>query len=157
MTDGPASVTTREVFRLIYRSHNRIPERERKSELGSIFSVSRSGNKKRGVTDALLTHQDWFVQALEGDEATVRGLYEQIYRDDRHERVSVIETGTVEARVFGRWSMAKVSDDGESDIPLLMNVDKGGISPAAPRPTTPEQESVLEFMRNLVRGGATVG
>ena len=102
-------------------------------------------------------HQDWFVQALEGDEATVRGLYEHIYRDDRHERVSVIETGTVEARVFGRWSMAKVSDDGESDIPLLMNVDKGGISPAAPRPTTPEQESVLEFMRNSVRGGATVG
>ena len=49
----------------------------------------------------------------------------------------VIETGTVEARVFGRWSMAMVSDDGESDIPLLMNVDKGGISPAAPRPTTP--------------------
>ena len=38
-----------------------------------------------------------------------------------------------------------------------MNVDKGGISPAAPRPTTPKQESVLEFMRNSVRGGATVG
>ena len=38
-----------------------------------------------------------------------------------------------------------------------MNVNKGGISPAAPRPTTPEQESVLEFMRNSVRGDATVG
>jgi hypothetical protein len=69
----------------------------------------------------------------------------------------VIETGTVAGRVFGRWSMAKVADDGESDIPLLMNVNKGGISPAAPRPTTPEQESVLEFMRNSVRGDATVG
>ena len=93
------------------------------------------------MTGALLTHQDWFVQALEGDEATVRGLYELIYRDDRHERVSaVIETGTVEARVFGRWSMAMVSDDGESDIPLLMNVDKGGISPAAPRPDARREE-----------------
>ena len=128
MTDGPASVTTQEVFRLIYRSHNRIPEREAQGR-ARLDPVSRSGSKKRGVTGALLTHQDWFVQALEGDEATVRGLYELIYRDDRHERVSVIETGTVEARVFGRWSMAMVSDDGESDIPLLMNVDKGGISP----------------------------
>jgi Sensors of blue-light using FAD len=157
MTDAPASGTTDGVFRLIYRSHNRIPEPARKAELGSIFSVSRSGNKKRGVTGALLTHQDWFVQALEGDEATVRGLYEQIYRDDRHERVAVIETGTVPNRVFGRWSMARVSDDGESDIPLLMNVNKGGISPAAPRPTTPEQDSVLEFMRRSVRGDAPVG
>ena len=31
-------------FRLIYRSHNRIPEHERKAELGAIFSVARSGN-----------------------------------------------------------------------------------------------------------------
>ena len=84
-------MTTLEVFRLIDRSHNRIPERERKSELGSIFSASRSANKKRGATGALLTHQDWFVQALEGDEATVRGLDELIYRDYWHECVSVIE------------------------------------------------------------------
>jgi hypothetical protein len=95
------------VFRLIYRSHNRIPEVDRKAELGEIFSVSRSGNKKKGVTGALLTHGDWFVQALEGDEDTVRGLYEHIFRDDRHERVSVISTGQVDHRVFSRWAMAR--------------------------------------------------
>jgi hypothetical protein len=48
--------------------------------------------------------------------------------------------------------MARVSDDGQPDIPLLMNVDKGGASPAAPRPTTPEQESILDFMRDSIRG-----
>ena len=35
------------VFRLIYRSHNRIPEVDRKAELGEIFSASRSGNKSK--------------------------------------------------------------------------------------------------------------
>jgi hypothetical protein len=153
MADTPAEA----VFRLIYRSRNRIPDIDRKAELGAIFSVSRSGNKRRGVTGALLTHGDWFVQALEGDEATVRGLYEHIFRDDRHERVSVIATDPDAHRVFSRWAMAKVADDGESDIPLLMNANKGGISPAAPRPTTPEQETVLDFMRESVRGGASVG
>ena len=47
--------------------------------------------------------------------------------------------------------MAKVAEDGEPDIPLLMNVTKGGISPAAPRPTTPDQDSILEFMRDSLR------
>lgn len=60
------------VFRLAYRSHNLVPAPDRKAELGAIFSVSRSGNRERGVTGALLTHGDWFVQTLEGDEGVVR-------------------------------------------------------------------------------------
>jgi hypothetical protein len=35
-----------------------------------------------------------------------------------------------------------------------MNVNKGGISPAAARPTTPEQEKILDFMRDSVRGAS---
>lgn len=34
-------------------------------------------------------------------------------------------------RVFGHWSMARVSEDGEPDIPLIAQTD--GISPAAGR------------------------
>ena len=47
--------------------------------------------------------------------------------------------------------MAKVAADGEPDIPLLTNVDKGGISPAQPRPVTETQETVLTFMRQSLR------
>ena len=120
----------------------------------SRFSVARSGNAKKDVTGALLTHEDWFVQALEGDEDVVRDLYEHIYRDGRHEKVTVIFAEPVDERVFARWAMAKVADEGEPDIPLLMNVNKGGISPAAARPTTPEQEKILDFMRDSVRGAS---
>jgi Sensors of blue-light using FAD len=139
-------------FRLIYRSRNRIPEPDRKAELGAIFSVARSGNRRKQVTGALLTHGDWFVQALEGDEGTVRDLYEHIFKDHRHERVTVLFAEPVEDRVFSRWAMAKVAEDGKPDIPLLMNIDKGGISPAARRPTTPEQDKILDFMRDAIRG-----
>ena len=139
------------VFRLIYRSRSRIGDAERKRELGEIFSVARSSNKKLGVTGALLITDDEFVQTLEGPEPVVRELYTKIYKDKRHERLEVLESGDASGRVFGRWAMAKVAADGEPDIPLLTNVDRGGISPAQPRPSTEAQETILDVMRQSLR------
>jgi hypothetical protein len=152
MGDDSASTESGPVFRLVYRSHLRVPEHQRKAELGAIFSTARSKNKHKGVTGALLIWGEEIVQALEGDEETVRDLYRTIHRDPRHERVAVLETLEATERVFGRWSMARVSDEDQPDIPLLMDRDKGGITPAARRPTTPEQDAVLDAMREHVRG-----
>ena len=55
-------------------------------------------------------------------------------------------------RVFGRWAMARVSAEGEPDIPLIAHRD--GISPAASRGTTPDQEAVLDVMRQATRDDA---
>ncbi|MHC1560109.1 BLUF domain-containing protein [Actinomycetospora sp. C-140] len=142
-------------FRLIYSSHLRIPAHERKAQLGAIFSTARSNNTKHDVTGALLVWHDSVVQALEGDEAVVRELYETIRKDPRHERLTILEESPDAERAFGRWSMARVSDDeDEPDIPLLMNRDKGGISPAAPRPTTAAQDEVVSTMRGYARAAA---
>ena len=51
----------------------------------------------------------------------------------------------VSGRVFGHWSMARVSEDGEPDIPLIAHTD--GISPAAGRRISPEAAQVLDVMR----------
>jgi len=139
------------VFRLIYRSRSRIGAAERKYQLGEIFSVARSSNKKLDVTGALLITDDEFVQALEGPESVVRMLYLKISKDERHGHLELLESGDVSGRVFGRWAMAKVAADGEPDIPLLTNVDKGGISPAQPRPGTEAQEAILDVMRQWLR------
>src|SRR6185312_16315030 len=48
MVAPPAASET--VFRLIYRSRMRIASEARKSELGEIFSIARSNNKRLGVT-----------------------------------------------------------------------------------------------------------
>jgi hypothetical protein len=104
----------------------------------------------------LLINDDQFVQTLEGPEPAVRGLYVKISKDRRHEHVELLESGDVPERVFGRWAMAKMAAEGEPDIPLLTNVNKGGISPAQPRPATQAQEAVLDLMRqSLRRAGAT--
>lgn len=143
-----------EVFRLIYRSRSRILPASRKAELGTLFSVARSNNKKRSLTGALLVSGDWFAQVLEGEEATVRSLFSTIERDGRHERISILAEETVPGRMFPRWAMARVSADGEPAIRLIAHQD--GISPAAGRGTTPEQEQVqvLDVMREATRGDA---
>jgi hypothetical protein len=131
-----------------------VPSAERKQQLGEIFSVARSANKKLGVTGALLINDDQFVQTLEGPEPTVRELYAKISKDRRHEHVELLESGDVAGRVFGKWAMAKMAADGEPDIPLLTNINRGGISPAQPRPATEAQEAVLGLMRQSLRPGA---
>ena len=137
------------VFRLIYKSRDRIPADGRKAELGRLFSAARSNNKKQQITGALLLTDSWFVQTLEGDEDLVRALFARIEADPRHDNVAVLDSRTVEHRTFARWAMARVSDDGEPDIPLIAHVD--GISPASSRGTTPEQDSLLDVMRDAAR------
>lgn len=137
------------MFRLMYRSRNRIAPEQRKKELGTLFTAARGNNKSQGITGALLLSGDWFVQVLEGEEPAVRALFASIEQDPRHTDVSLLEAGTVPERVFARWAMARVSDDGERDIPLIAHPE--GISPAAGRPTTPEQDELLAVMRAAVR------
>lgn len=144
-----------DTFRLIYRSRNQIPSDQRKAELGVLFGRARSNNKKQGVTGALLVFGDTFVQALEGDESTVRDLFATIEKDYRHDSVAVVEAGDVAERVFSKWSMARVSEDGAPDITLIAHVD--GIHRAATRDTTPEQETVLDVMRQAARSGSDAG
>ena len=83
------------VFRLIYRSRSRVGAAERKHQLGEIFSVARSSNKKLGVTGALLITDDEFVQTLEGAEPVVRELYAKISKDKRHEHLELLDSGDV--------------------------------------------------------------
>jgi len=152
MTDPAPDRATGPTFRLMYRSRNRIPQEQRKTELGLLFSQVRPNNKRQQITGALLLSQDAFVQILEGEESAVRALFAKIEKDPRHDSVALLSTGIVAERVFSRWAMAKVADDGESDIPLIANTR--GISEAASRGTTPEQNLVLDVMRQAARGEA---
>lgn len=148
-TDHPDDAV---VYRLIYRSHNLIPQEDRRRELGELFSAARSHNKKNGITGALLLSDDAFVQTLEGEQDVVQALLGRIRADPRHDELEVLDTGLVDGRVFARWAMAKVADhEDEPDIPLIAHVE--GIAKAAPRSAaTADQESVLAVMRDAARG-----
>jgi hypothetical protein len=143
------------VFRLIYSSHSTIAPDRAQTELGDIFTTARRHNRDLGVTGALVVADDWFAQALEGEERTVRKLYEDIAADDRHEDVTVLETASVDDRTFGRWAMAKVAENGGPDIRLVSNSRAGRIVDAgADHHVTDEQEAVLTFMRGAIAPAA---
>jgi Sensors of blue-light using FAD len=143
-----------QTFRLMYRSRSRLSDAERRIELGNIFSTARSNNKSQAVTGALLLTEHWFVQTLEGDEPTVRGLFARIETDPRHDDVVLLEAHPVADRVFSRWAMAKVAADGEPDIPLIAGTK--GATAAAGHGTTPEQDEVLNVMRAAAQRGSVV-
>lgn len=139
------------VFRLIYRSHSRIRPEDGRTALGEVFTAARRNNKRLGITGALMTSGDAFVQVLEGDERAVRDLYDRICGDQRHEQLSVLREEEVPERTFGRWAMAKVSLGDGPDIRLVSNATRGVIVAAGPdASTTPEQETVLSAMREAI-------
>lgn len=143
----PAEAT--QVFRLIYASRDRMAPTDRRAELGELFTLARRNNKELGVTGALLLGPQTFVQTLEGEETVVRELFSRICGDPRHDGVTLLDARSVGDRVFSRWAMAQVAEQGESDIALLAHAD--GIAPAVARTPTGEQELVLDLMRGAAR------
>ena len=137
-----------QAYRLIYASHSTVDPAEQDAELDAILTSARRRNPDLGVTGALLASDDWFVQTLEGEQAVVQDLYAAIERDPRHEQISILQAGTVDERVFGRWSMARVAEDAGPEITLVLQHD--GIADAAARGTLATMADVLLYMRDVL-------
>jgi hypothetical protein len=149
MTEARTPADPAPAFRLVYRSHSRVPAEQRDSALASIFDVARANNEQLQVTGALLVTDHYFVQTLEGEEGRVRALFDRIRRDERHDEVVLVaEEGPVE-RVFGRWAMARVSAAGGADIPLEATAD-GSVRPTTPGSLTRDQAELLTRMRTTI-------
>jgi hypothetical protein len=92
------------MIQLIYAS--RATVHVNRIELRAITDESSRNNRRLGVTGALICCDGWFMQLLEGDEATVKALYEKIVDDPRHTDVLLIRAATVTQRIFGDWGMS---------------------------------------------------
>ena len=96
------------VFTIAYRSRNLIEEQtlDSAAEIQRLLGQSRARNLRLGITGALLFNEGRFVQILEGDEAPVLEVLEDIKRDSRHADVDVLPPRIVPQRSFAQWSMA---------------------------------------------------
>lgn len=70
-----------------------------------ILEVSRENNSAHNITGMLLYRDNYFIQALEGDESDVMPLYRKIEQDDRHRHVLLVSTEQISERSFADWSM----------------------------------------------------
>ncbi len=83
-------------------------------DLKDILARSRRNNMRDGITGLLHAKGRRFLQALEGEPATVEAAYNRIAADPRHFALVVLSRRVVEAREFGDWAMAH--DDGKGAI-----------------------------------------
>jgi hypothetical protein len=75
----------------------------------AILEKSQAWNQANGITGVLCQGQGVFLQALEGERATVTKLYSRIYSDLRHTKVEMIHCESIVKRRYENWSMALVS------------------------------------------------
>jgi len=75
-------------------------------QLQTLLQTARSHNAQVDVTGILVYGNGCFLQVLEGEEATVRQLYDQIKQDNRHRNVTAYADKAVAQRAFAEWSMA---------------------------------------------------
>ena len=93
--------------RLVYCSmeHDNMNE----SDLMEILKVAIDRNNANGITGILAYGNCRFLQLLEGPRQEVNETYARISKDDRHNRVQLIDFREVESRMFSEWSMRILS------------------------------------------------
>ena len=92
------------MFHLIYTS--RAHQDFSSAYFKQLLRRSRANNSSLNVTGMLLYHDSALLQALEGDESSVRDVLKRIKKDSRHTGVSILrdEKSLGERRIFGDWS-----------------------------------------------------
>jgi len=95
-----------ELYALTYFSRNAIKGCDNDVEIERILIGARRNNTLQMVSGALLYSTGCFAQALEGPRDAIEDVFEIIQRDQRHCDVTVLHVKPIEARSFGKWSMA---------------------------------------------------
>lgn len=103
------------MYYMIYRSV--ATDSPTEASLLKMLEWAREANARRGVTGMLLYQNGRYMQMLEGEEATVRELFDKISRDPRHHLVKVVASGTTSKRHFNDWSMGFRDMDQVSKLP----------------------------------------
>ena len=90
--------------RLVYTS--RATEVMGTLALFELLNQARHKNASLGVTGHLLYVDGTFTQCIEGPPSSIENLWQSLQSDPRHEQISVIARGPVQARRFDEWAMA---------------------------------------------------
>jgi hypothetical protein len=136
------------LIRLLYYSENLIGLVRRHSVIAELQAVSVQRNRESQVTGALLYDDDWFVQALEGEERAVGETLERIMRDPRHSNVEVVSRATISSRQFGKWAMGFAERTDETEAYFGKHWFSESMNPFGM-----SEAGMLELMDRLAKGG----
>lgn len=133
------------LIRLIYRSTNALSVTGNRVYVhyNDIVSTARRNNAKYDITGFLMFDRERYHQIIEGEEASIERLYENIIRDVRHTNLQMLERTPITSRGFPDWSMGSfLSVDRSHPVQV-----KHGIANAVPV----EADVFLRFALDFVR------
>jgi hypothetical protein len=114
-------------------------------DLAALLAESRVNNAAAGVTGMLLYRDGQFMQALEGEEAGVRSIYDIVTADERHDQIRTILEEQITTRRFPQWTMGfrLLTDDSIRGIPGYNNFFHEGSWG-----TTSRAQGLMEWFRH---------
>lgn len=135
-----------QLYRVLYCSRNHLTGKPDTypAEIQGILATSRKNNARDGVTGGLLFSEGCFAQVLEGPLEMIEGAFERIQCDERHRRVTVLQSGSITARDFPDWSMAFTAAD-VADNPLAGTALSGAFSGQSSA-----GDDILSLMRKVI-------
>ena len=70
-----------------------------------IYRYAMTSNALQGITGLLVYDGTTFLQIVEGGEEALLALFVRLRRDDRHQKVVIVDDRDIGVRSFGTWSM----------------------------------------------------
>ena len=76
--------------------------------VAEILGVSERNNRRDRLTGVLLSHDGWFLQALEGSRTDIERLLTRLHKDPRHKNIRTLGFDPITERSFSDWSMGQI-------------------------------------------------
>lgn len=114
--------------RLVYES-TATGTTESLANLVVILAESQRNNDRDGLTGALAAHRNRYIQVIEGPAQALDALLRRLETDPRHRDIILLARESIEARVFGRWSMASARITPAHGAALDSLVDHDDLTP----------------------------
>jgi hypothetical protein len=137
------------LVRCLYAS--RISTPHAASALDEILEQSRKNNPKHGITGLLCHTHDSFVQVVEGGREPISDLLRSIYRDGRHQQMTILMFEEIAERRFGNWTMGRVNVESINAAVLLKYCEKTALDPF-----TCSSHAMMSLLMDLSATGSIV-
>lgn len=109
---APTDNRERELYCMVYISQITSFGLINPNTLENIVKVSTKNNSINGITGVLCYGNGYFFQYIEGPEAALTQLKNQLLLDTRHQNMKIMHFGVVEQRQFQKWKLQSLVIEG---------------------------------------------
>lgn len=81
-----------------------------------LVAKAQMNNRRRDLSGVLALGPGLFAQVLEGSPDAIEDMLSRIVADPRHSDVRVVTDALVQERLFDRWSMELLVDEGSASL-----------------------------------------